>query len=162
VRDVILHAHGLRIELPRGWSGRVFRRSAHIATLHAGDFQLPLSDGEFGDRSTSEMPAVASFVALTEYGPGAGLQPGVGLFAPRAIPLPLDPLSFARNRLAHPRPGQLGMQHFFTASGRPFCLYVVISGPRPRRRSQLLALDRVLRSLRVEGRAQPPGAVPGM
>lgn len=144
-----VQAHGLRIELPRGWSGRVFRRSSHIATLHAGDFQLPLQDGEFGDRSTSSMPPVASFLALTEYEPGSGLEPGVGLFAARDIPLPLDPAGFAANRLAHQRPGQVGTQHFFTGSGRPFCLYVVIAGPRAGRRRQLLTLDHVLRSLRI-------------
>ena len=60
-----LKAHGLRIELPRGWSGRVFKRPAGGATLHAGDFQLPLDDGEFGDRSTGMMPIGSSFLALT-------------------------------------------------------------------------------------------------
>jgi hypothetical protein len=146
---VILDAHGLRIDLPDGWSGRVFRRSSHTTTLHAGDFQLPLSDGEFGDRATAAMPEVASFLALTEYRPGAGLEPGRGLFSPSKIPLPLDPTSFGASRLAHPRPGQVGTQHFFTTSGRPFCLYVVIGGPRLERRRQLLMLDRVLHSLRI-------------
>ena len=146
---MILEAHGMRIELPRGWSGRVFRGSPHTATLHAGDFQLPLHDGEFGDRSTAQMPAVASFVALTEYRPGSGLQPGAGLFAPAGIRLPLDPAGFGTHRLAHPHPGQAGMQHFFTRSGRPFCLYVVIAGPRTVRRRQLLVLDHVLGTLRI-------------
>ena len=150
---MILEAHGLRIELPRRWSGRLFSsRSGAAATLHAGDFQLPLEDGEFGARSTSQMPETASFLALTEYSPGAGLEPGVGLFEPRRIPLPLDPARLAATRLAHPRPGQTGMQHFLTASGRPFCLYVVLAGPRSGRRRQLLVLDHVLRSLRVSPR----------
>jgi hypothetical protein len=144
-----LTAHGLEIELPRGWSGRVFRRSDRVATLHAGDFQLPLEDGEFGDRATSTMPAPASFVALTEYEPGSGLEPGVGLFAPRGFKLPLDPPAFSPRGLAHPRPGQAGMQHFFTGSGRPFCLYVVVAGPRAQRRRQLLTLDHVLGSLHI-------------
>jgi hypothetical protein len=130
----------------------VFARHGHVATLHAGDFQLPLDDGEFGDASTAAMPEVASFLALTEYLPGAGLTPGVGLYAPRKIPLPLDPASFGVNRLAHPRPGQVGSQHFFTASGRPFCMYAVIAGPRTARRAQLLALDHVLRSLKTAPR----------
>jgi hypothetical protein len=146
---VILEAHGLRIELPARWSGRVFRRDGGNATLHAGDFPLALTDGEFGDRSTSAMPAVASFIALTEYVSGSGLDPGSGLFASRRIPLPLDPTRFAASRLAHPRPGQAGMQHFFTASGRPMCVYLVIAGGRGPRRAQLLVLDRVLASLRV-------------
>jgi hypothetical protein len=146
---VILDAHGVRLELPRGWSGRIFDRSHGIAALHAGDFQLVLDDGEFGDRTTSTMPSTARFIALVEYLPGAGLEPGVGLFAARHVPLPLDPAAFATRRLAHPRPGQLGMQHFFTGSGRPFCLYLVIAGERSVRRRQIHALDHVLSSLRI-------------
>jgi hypothetical protein len=145
-----LAAHGLRVELPRGWSGRVFRRPAGGATLHAGDFQLPLDDGEFGDGSTALMPAGASFLALTEYRPGAGLEPGQGLFASRRVRTTLDPTEFSHAGLAHPRPGQAGTQHFFTTAGRPFCLYVVVAGPRSERRRQLAALSGVLRSLRIQ------------
>jgi hypothetical protein len=146
----VLEAHGLRVELPRGWSGRVFRRPAGGATLHAGSFQLPLEDGEFGDRSTRAMPHGASFLALTEYRPGAGLEPGKGLFASGRIPRALDPTAFSPTGLAHPRPGQAGMQRFFTAAGRPFCLYVVISGARIERPRQLARLERVLRSVRFQ------------
>jgi hypothetical protein len=149
---VSLHAHGVRVQLPHGWSGRVFRAADGLATLHAGDFQLPLDDGEFGDLSTAAMPGLATFLALTEYAPGDGLAPGVGLFARKRIPLPLDPTDFGASRLQHPRPGQVGTQHFFTASGRPFCMYAVVAGPRHDRRARLLALDRVLRSLRIDPR----------
>jgi hypothetical protein len=150
---VILEAHGIRVSLPSGWSGRLFARSPRAATLHAGDFQLPLTeDGEFGPESTAQMPHVASFLALTEYVPGDGLRPRHGLFGARRIPLPLDPARFSSTGLAHPRPGQRGMQHFFTGSGRPFCLYVVVSGPHGGRRGQLLAIDRVLGSLRISSR----------
>ena len=148
-----IDAHGIRIELPRGWSGRVFSRSGRAATLHAASFALPLSDGEFGDRSTAAMRPGASFIALTEYVPGAGLEPGRGLFAPPRLPHRLDPTAFATSRLAHPRPDQAGMQHFFTASGRPFCLYVVIAGPRAGRRKQLATIDHVLSTVHISSRA---------
>lgn len=151
-----LAAHGFEVELPRGWSGRAFRRSVGSATLHAGDFQLPLEDGEFGDRSTQVMPVGSSFLALTEYLPGAGLEPGRGLFASRKIPRTLDPTSFSHAGLAHPRPDQAGMQRFFTAAGRPLCLYVVVSGTRPDRRRQLAMISHVLRSLRVHPAASRP------
>ncbi|HUA05810.1 MAG TPA: hypothetical protein VMB27_18010, partial [Solirubrobacteraceae bacterium] len=111
--------------------------------------ELPLDDGEFGDRSTGVMPAGCSFLALTEYRAGAGLEPGTGLFASRRVPTSLDPTSFSARGLAHPRSGQAGVQHFFTVAGRPFCLYVVISGARTERRRQLAALGVVLRSLRI-------------
>ena len=146
---MILAAHGPRIELPKGWSGRVFSRSGRAATLHAGSFPVSLNDGEFGDASTGRMPHGGAFVALTEYESGAGLQPGVGLFAASNLRLPLDPTAFSATKLAHPRRGQRGMQHFFTAGARPLCLYVVISGDR---RHQLARLNHVLTSLRIEPR----------
>jgi len=151
---MILEAHGIRVTLPAGWSGKLFARSPLAATLHAADFQLPLAeDGQFGPQSTAEMPGAASFLAVTEYEPGGGLKPGHGLFAPRGIRLPLDPAGFSSAGLAHPRPGQLGMQHFFSLAGRAFCLYVVLAGPRAGRRRQLLVLDRVLGSVRVAPRS---------
>jgi hypothetical protein len=149
---VILHAHGLQIDLPNGWSGRMFSRAHGVATLHAANFALDLEDGEFGDRSTASMHPGSSFIALTEYRPGAGLEPGTGLFAPKRIPWPLDPAGLARTRLAHPRPGQVGMQHFFTSAGRPFCLYVVLAGSRTHRRRQLATVDHVLKSLQIARR----------
>ncbi len=155
---MILSAHGIEVTLPPRWSGRIFRRAGGNATLHAGDFRLALGDGEFGDRSTGQMPPGSTFFALVEYLPGAGLQPGRGLYAPSSISLPLDPTAFSPRRLAHIRPGQTGMQHFFTAAGRPLCLYVVIAAeqePRARRRRQLAAVSAVLRSLRVV----PPGEI---
>jgi hypothetical protein len=149
---VILAAHGIRVELPRGWSGRTFARSDGAATLHVGNFAVALNDGEFGDRSTEAMPAGGVFAALTEYLPGPGLRAGHGLYAPTRLPLPLDPSAFSAQRLAHARPGQAGAQHFFTISGRPFCLYAVLSGDRSTRRRQLAELGHVLRSLRISRR----------
>ncbi len=147
-----LSAHGISVELPTGWSGRIFSRAGSVATLHAASFALALDDGEFGDRTTSSMPPGASFLALTEYLPGAGLRAGSGLFAATRIPRRLDPASFGAAKLAHRRPGHVGMQHFFSASGRALCLYVVIAGQRSERRAQLAILDRVLGSLRIEPR----------
>ena len=149
-----LAAHGLEIELPPGWSGRAFRRASGGATLHAGDFQLALEDGEFGGRGTERMPAGSTFLALTEYRPGAGLEPGQGLFSSRRIPRTLDPTEFSSRGLAHPRPDLAGAQRFFTAAGRPLCLYVVVSGARAEQRRQLAVLSHVLRSLKVQ-----PGAI---
>jgi hypothetical protein len=149
---VIVEAHGLRVELPAGWSGRIFGRRGGIAALHAGSFPVVLDDGEFGDRTTGRMPRDGAFLALAEYLPGRGLHPGRGLFAPRRIPRRLDPTSLSARGLAHPRHGQAGVQHFFTAAGRPFCLYVVIAGRRHERRRQLLVVERVLATLRIGAR----------
>ena len=88
---MILTAHGIEVTLPPRWSGRIFRRAGGNATLHAGDFRLALGDGEFGDRSTGQMPPGSTFFALVEYLPGAGLQPGRGLYAPSSVSLPWIP-----------------------------------------------------------------------
>jgi hypothetical protein len=148
---VTLEAHGIAAELPQGWSGTIFRLAGGGATLHAATFALVSDHSSFGDASTAVIPTGGSFLALTEYLPGGGLEPGVGLFAPRRFPRPLDPASFSTRKLAHARRGQSATQHFFTASRRPFCLYVVIADAPSRfdRRAQLEALNRVLASVRV-------------
>jgi hypothetical protein len=149
---VKLNAHGIELVLPHRWSGRVFSRQGGVATMHAGNYTLALDDGEFGDRSTARMSPGACFLALTEYVPGAGLHAGAGLFSPARIELPLDPTRFADRALAHPRPGQVGAQQFFTLAQRPMCLYVVLAGGRSFRRRQLGEVNHVLRSLRVRAR----------
>ena len=151
-----LEAHGIAIQLPARWSGRVFRRPGGNATLHAASFPLALDDGEFGDASTARMDPGSVFLALAEYVPGAGLEPGRGLFAPRRLALPLDPSRFSVRGLAHPRPGQAGTQQFFTSGGRPVCLDVVIAGGAAHRRRQLPVLDRVLGTLRIAPAVEPP------
>jgi len=149
---VILQAHGIRIELPHGWSGRLFNRAPGTATLHAASYTLTLDDGQFGDRSTARMASGACFLALTEYLAADGLHPGQGLFGARKMELPLDPARFSARALAHPRPGQVGSQQFFTAAGRPFCLYVVLAGVRTARPRQLAVLHHLLRTLNITAR----------
>jgi hypothetical protein len=45
------------------------------------------------------------------------------------MPLPLELAHFHPRTLQVGRQGQAGVQRFFTAAGRPFCLYAVV---RPR------------------------------
>jgi hypothetical protein len=74
---------------------------------------------------------LGAFLALKEYRPGPRLRPGFGLFAPRSVPLPLQATRFHPSMLQVGRRGQTGYQYFFTASGRPRCLYAVIdTAPR--------------------------------
>ena len=123
----LLKAHGIAVELPRGWEGRIYRRQGGDPTLHAASFALPRTDGDFGSIATARIPAGGGFLSLTEYRPGQGLVPGKGLFESTEIPLPLDPRNFHPQTLHIGRRGQAGFQHFFTTGGRPFCLYAVIS-----------------------------------
>ena len=164
---------GLSAEVPAGWDARIYSRplaapqvlpepeaspfhqrvkaSGGSASLHAASFPLPVSDGDFGTGATSSMPAAGAFVALLEYEVGGGLRPGVGLFAARGAPLPLGRRDFDPRALLRPRPGQLGAQRFFTAGGRPFCLYAVL-GSASASVAALDELNRLLASLRF-GRA---------
>jgi hypothetical protein len=153
-----LAAHGIALELPRGWEGRIYRVDGSDPILHAGNFALPATDGDFGSGATAVMPADGAFLALKEYRPGAGLLPGTGLFEARQIPLPLEPQRFHPRALQVGRAGQAGFQHFFTASRRPFCLYVVIeiaaarSASASRALGRLAELTRTLSTLDVEAR----------
>lgn len=153
-----LAAHGIEIDLPRGWEGRIYRRPGADPTLHAATFELPARDGDFGSGATGRMPHGGTFFVLKEYRAGARLHPGRGLFASRSIPLPLDPRRFHPRTLQVGRPGQVGLQHFFTSGGRPFCLYAVIKGPRSglartaQAHDQVGQLSRVLSSLTVHRR----------
>lgn len=152
-----LNAHGLAVELPPGWEGRIYRRPEGDPTLHAANFSLPLRDGDFGSETTARMRPGNMFVTITEYRPGNGLEPGRGLFNARAIPLPLEPRRFRRNTLLVARPGQAGFQHFYTQNGRPFCLYAVLSLPRGGHAARVAphveALNEVLRSVEIAKRA---------
>lgn len=136
-------AHGLELELPRGWEGRIYRIAGSDPILHAASFPLPQTDGDFGSGATAAMPAGGAFLALKEYSPGPLLRPGVGLFASRAISLPLAPAHFHPNALQVGRRGQAGVQHFFTAGGRPLCLYAVIATEAAGQASLARASDRV-------------------
>ena len=124
-----LHAYGIEIDLPRAWDGRIFRRHGADPTLHAANFPLPAGDGDFGSGATSRMPHGGALLVIKEYRVDDRLVPGTGLFASKAIPLPLHPGHFHPRALQVGRPAQAGFQHFFTAAGRPFCMYAVIKTP---------------------------------
>jgi hypothetical protein len=160
-----LEAYGIAIDLPRGWDGRVYRRPGAEPTLHAANFELPRSDGDFGSGATARMPDRGIFIALKAYTPGPRLRPGFGLYASHSIPLPLREGYFDPRALQVGRPGQAGFQHFFTGSGRPFCLYAVIrhttvqatraGGQAPTHaHGQVGQLSRVLSSLAIARQRQ--------
>jgi hypothetical protein len=161
-----LSAHGITLSLPNAWDGRIYGRprlvanpaegalmpgfdgteQGHLATLHAASFPLSGAEGEFAADATMRMPAAGTFVALVEYQPDEKLVPGEGLFASREIPRALAPEDFHPETLMVPRPGQVGLQRFFTAGVRPFCLYAVI-GSRGAAGPGAAAISEVLRSL---------------
>jgi hypothetical protein len=87
------------------------------------------------------------FLALIEYLPGSGIEPGRVPFHASGIELPLDPTGFSPEV-----EGRVVLERNFTTAGRPFCLHVLIAGGRLERRRRLPLLDRMLGSLTVEER----------
>jgi hypothetical protein len=122
-----LSAQGLAVGLPAGWEGRIQRRVATAsretthAVVHLANFALPEQRDDFGGGVTTGMSSPDVFVVLFEYGKESV---GTPLFAAPGIPR-VDAAMFSSKRMQRPLPGQLGCQRFFTANGRPFCLYVV-------------------------------------
>ena len=126
-------AHGLRVDLPHRWEARVYLRDATAGAdesinpvVHLGNFALPQHRGDYGSGAVEVMRAGHAFVALVEFGAS---EVGTPLFATQGVPRP-GLADFAPNALQRRLPGQLGVQQFFTASGRAFCLYVVLGSAR--------------------------------
>jgi hypothetical protein len=142
-------AYGLRVELPRTWEARLYRRdpspeASVNPVLHLANFALPPGRGDFGTGAVERMGAAHAFVSLLEYD---GQEAGRPLFAARGVPRPRVG-DFAPNALQRRVPGQLGCQWFFTENGRPFCLYAVL-GSRRHADALVAETDTVLDGLEV-------------
>jgi hypothetical protein len=122
-----INAQGLTMTLPTGWEARIARRNAlqvrerAFSVLHMASFPLPEQRDDFGGNFIETMRSSDVFVTVFEYGPESVQQP---LFAASGVPR-INAQMFSSTRLQRRRPGQLGCQLFFNASGRAFCLYVV-------------------------------------
>lgn len=138
-----LTAHGLAVDLPARWEGRLYVRStaqrafAHAAAfghpderpnpvLHLANFALPGGRGDYGTGAVETMRDDHVFLALVEFD---AEQAGRPLFAARGLPR-LTVRDFAPNQLQRRIAGQLGCQRFFTERGRAFCQYTVLGSQR--------------------------------
>lgn len=144
----MISGHGLAIDVPHGWEARIFRRADAAPVLHAASFPLHEHDGDFGAAATGRMRGDDRFLALVEYRPDARLRAGHGLFASHERPRP-HASRFSSRQLQVTRAGQLGWQHFFTASGRPCCLYAVVQPARLSAGRLVADLARVLATLEI-------------
>lgn len=124
-----LAAHGLAVHLPRGWDGRIYRRAADVPlarthpVLHAASFPLPPEVGDYGSGAVDVMGPASLFFSLLEFDPSSTRT---ALFARQGMRLPLDPDLFSPWQLQRTFGGQSGLQRFYSAAGRAFCLYVVL------------------------------------
>jgi hypothetical protein len=156
---MLIEGEGVAVELPDGWDGRMRRRAVPghrakagrrgLVTVHAANFALPGDDGDYGTSATSRMSRAGVFATLIEFSPGEGLEPGRGLYRPRGVPRRLAARDFSPETMLRRLPGQAGAQRFFTAAGRPFCLYAVIGSSR---RAETLApeVNRLLAAVRID------------
>ena len=84
-----LAAHGVGVEVPHGWEGRIVRRAAvhpaerSRAVVHLASFPMPEERGDFGVGVTELMRSGDVFVTLFEYGPESVGKP---LFAAQGVP----------------------------------------------------------------------------
>jgi hypothetical protein len=125
---VRLARHGFLVDVPRGWDVRVYRRtpSDGVATthgiVHAANFALPESRGDYGSGAVELMTRDHVFISLVEFHPSSA---GTALFERRGVPT-LDPAKFSPRKLQRTITGQAGCQSFFNHRGRAFCLFVVV------------------------------------
>ena len=150
---MFLARHGLGVELPSGWDGRIYRPAADEpgattnAIMHAANFPLPERREDYGGGAVERMRAADVLVVLLEFDRAAAASP---LFAQRqGLPRRLAPSSFGPNHLQRILPGQAGAQFFFTEAGRAWTLYVVI-GSWANRAALAAQAGRLLATVRLE------------
>lgn len=154
----LLAAHGVEMDLPQGWEGRIRRReqaeealvrtagTAHApAIAHAASFGLPEETGDFGGGGVELMRRSDIFLALVEFDDDST---GTALFRRNGLPRQLRREAFSPQMLQRTLPGQGGTQVFFTEAGRPFCLYVVLGSYALRGRA-LPVVNGVLRGITI-------------
>jgi len=136
-----LSGHGLGVDLPEGWDGRIYTRRDESSertnrTLHAATFALPADPGDFGAGAVGQMTDSDVLVVLLEYDREVA---GTALFANEGLPSSLRPESFSPNAMPKVVPGRSASQYFFTLAGRAFCLFVVLGSHNDRVRLSAVA-----------------------
>ncbi len=136
-----LSGHGMAVNLPQGWDGRIYTRRDEVGdttnrSLHAATFALPADPGDFAAGAVEHMSDSDVLVVLLEYDRAAA---GTALFAGDGLPATLAPERFSPNAMPRVVPGRTASQFFFTIAGRAFCLFVVLGSHNDRVRLAGLA-----------------------
>jgi hypothetical protein len=147
---------GLTITPPQGWEAAIYRRAAATGeetfpVLHASTIPMPGGRGDYGGGLVELLGPHDVFVALLEFGPRAART---ALFAGLHGVPGLTPDAYRPYQLQRTIRGQAGVQRFFTASGRAFCLYSVIGG-FANRAALTARANEVLGSIRVAESLHP-------
>ena len=154
-----LDQYGITAALPAGWEGRIFKRAPDAlppdaaadarsertnAIMHVANFALPADVDDYGGKAVEAMTNVHLLVILVEFGPTSA---GTALFATEGFPK-LTTDDFSPATLQRGIEGQGATQHFFSISGRPFCLYVVL-GSQARRIRTVPVINDVLAGIQI-------------
>lgn len=136
-----LEDHGIRVAVPAGWEGEIYRREADTVSfdertpvsrqaqpttrsvVHIGSFPLPGDRGDYGSGAVEIMRDEDVLVILFEFEPESAAEP---MFSHDGIPYPIQPRDFDPNQMQRPLAGMAGVQRFFHVGDRAFCLFVVI------------------------------------
>ncbi len=165
-----LTSHGITVDLPPGWEGRIIKRTQPspapsvgkgTAALggsgreertypitHLANFALPNDRGDFGSGAVDLMDGSHVFVTLFEYGPESVGQP---LFRDQGRPTRVRAAQFSPNQLQRTLAGQAGFQVFFTEQGRAFSLYIVL-GSADNARPLVALANEVLAAITIDPR----------
>lgn len=146
----LLAGEGIEANLPNGWEGMIGSpgeladgAQRHVVA-HFASFPLPAQRGDYGGGAVELMGPQDALVVLFEFGPEAA---GSTLFANEGVPT-IHAADFDRTVLQRSISGQSGVQRFFTASARAFCLYVVV-GRHVDRSEVLPEVSALIGSLRI-------------
>ena len=160
-----IDAHGLAVDVPPGWEGRIFRRSRAgetqtsevagapapmgeltFAVAHVATVALPIDAADYGSDVVETLGPNDVFIVVKEFDPN---EAGQRLFSRAGMPRSLAAEDFDPAALQRALEGQAGRQVFFNEAGRAFCLYVVLGGYQ--RRNQVIAqVNRVLGAIRID------------
>jgi len=149
----VLSSHGITIEVPNGWEGRMFvpdvpPPAVNLPVLHLTNTVLTHERSSFAPELAARGGGTGALVALLEFEHTLADR---GLYAPQSIDLPLGRDRFHPRALQVPSLVQEGHQRFFSRHGRAFCLYVVL-GTGSGADHRLHTVNEALASLRIEPR----------
>ena len=145
-----LSAHGIRVGLPPGWEGRIYKRPDPAAqpVVHAANVALAPDDGDFATRTAERMPVDGALIVMVEYDP---VLANTAQFAASGVPPLIEPSAASPTHLLRRIPGQAGYQRFFNEQGRAFGLYVVI-GAAVRAQTVMPKVNGVLATVEIDPR----------
>jgi hypothetical protein len=148
-----LSSHGIAIDVPTGWEGRMFvpdldPPAINLPILHLTDAVLTVERSSYAPELAARAGGTGILVALLEFDHRLA---DVGLYEPQGLHLPLTRDRFHPKALQFPSRVQEGHQRFFSQGGRAFCLYVVLGTGRGADQ-RLADANRALETLQVDPR----------